>query len=92
VLAFISQIAQVGLKAQKPVGICGEMASDPFVIPLLVGLGITSLSMIPSCILTAKKVIRNLNYREAGEMAREVLKASRIQEVKAIMERFQSGK
>jgi len=86
VLSFISQVAQVGIKAEKPVGICGEMASDPLIIPLLVGLGITHLSMIPASILEAKKVIRNLNYQESQKMAKQVLQASRIQEVKAILD------
>jgi phosphoenolpyruvate-protein phosphotransferase len=85
VLSFISQVAEAGLKIQKPVGICGEMASDPFIIPLLVGLGITHLSMIPSRILEAKKVIRQLNYQVAQKMAKRVLQASRIKEVKAIL-------
>jgi len=85
VLAFISQVAQVGLDAQKPVSVCGEMASDPFVIPLLVGLGISSLSMVPSRILEAKKVIRSMNYQAARKMAKLALQASRIQEVKAIV-------
>ncbi|MDO8462552.1 MAG: phosphoenolpyruvate--protein phosphotransferase [Deltaproteobacteria bacterium] len=88
VLSFISQIASAGLKAKKPVGICGEMASEPLIIPLLVGLGITNLSMIPSCILEAKKVIRQLNYKEAQKMAREALQVSRIGEVKEILARF----
>jgi phosphoenolpyruvate-protein phosphotransferase len=90
VISFISQVASAGLKAKKPVGVCGEAASDPFIIPLLVGLGITSLSMIPSCILEAKKVIRQLNYQEAMEMAKKALRASRILEVKAILERFRN--
>jgi len=90
-LSFISHVAQVGLKAKKPVGICGEMASDPFIIPLLVGLGLSSLSMIPSCILAAKKVIRQLNYQQAQEMAKEALQAARIQEVKSILTRFNNS-
>ncbi len=90
VLSFISQVAQVGLNAQKLVGICGEMGSDPFIIPLLVGLGITSLSMIPSSILEAKKVIRQLSHREAQDMAKQALQASRTQEVKGILARFQN--
>jgi phosphotransferase system enzyme I (PtsI) len=85
VLSFISQVAEVGIEAKKPVGICGEMAADPFIIPLLVGLGINTLSMIPSGILEAKKVIRSLNYRQVQDMAKQVLQASRIREVKAIL-------
>ncbi|MCE9626209.1 MAG: phosphoenolpyruvate--protein phosphotransferase [Deltaproteobacteria bacterium] len=88
VLSFISQIASVGLKAKKPVGICGEMASDPQIIPLLVGLGVTHLSMIPSCLLEAKKIIRGMNYEECHEMARQTLQAARIDEVKTILANF----
>ena len=78
-------LARAALDAQKPVSVCGEMASDPFVIPLLVGLGISSLSMVPSRILEAKKVIRSMNYQAARKMAKLALQASRIQEVKAIV-------
>ncbi|MFT8395774.1 phosphoenolpyruvate--protein phosphotransferase [Propionibacterium sp.] len=45
VLSLIQMAAQAGLKANKPVGVCGEAAADPLLACVLAGLGITSLSM-----------------------------------------------
>jgi len=55
------------------VGICGEMAGDPILTPLLLGLGIDEVSMSPFMIPEIKKIIRSMTYREAQEIARHVL-------------------
>lgn len=50
VLALIGRTADAGQAAGKPVGVCGEAAADPLLACVLVGLGITSLSMAASAI------------------------------------------
>ncbi|MCS4484807.1 phosphoenolpyruvate--protein phosphotransferase [Gleimia sp. 6138-11-ORH1] len=45
VLRLIGQITAAGQKAGKPVGVCGEMAADPYLACVLIGLGVDSLSM-----------------------------------------------
>jgi len=50
VLALIARTAAAGREAGKPVGVCGEAAADPLLACVLVGLGITSLSMAASAI------------------------------------------
>ena len=45
VLRLIQMAAQAGLRANKPVGVCGEAAADPLLACVLAGLGVTSLSM-----------------------------------------------
>ncbi|MEI7057494.1 phosphoenolpyruvate--protein phosphotransferase [Nocardioides sp. CCNWLW239] len=50
VLQLIAITAEAGRSAGKPVGICGEAAADPLLAPVLVGLGITSLSMAPAAV------------------------------------------
>ncbi|WP_316669483.1 phosphoenolpyruvate--protein phosphotransferase [uncultured Propionibacterium sp.] len=45
VLRLIEMAAQAGLRANKPVGVCGEAAADPLLACVLAGLGVTSLSM-----------------------------------------------
>jgi phosphoenolpyruvate-protein phosphotransferase (PTS system enzyme I) len=45
VLQLIAITAEAGLRAGKPVGVCGEAAADPVLATVLVGMGITSLSM-----------------------------------------------
>ncbi|HEV2348102.1 MAG TPA: phosphoenolpyruvate--protein phosphotransferase, partial [Actinocrinis sp.] len=50
VLRLIELTAAAGAACGKPVGVCGEAAADPRLAPVLVGLGVTSLSMAPSAI------------------------------------------
>jgi phosphotransferase system enzyme I (PtsI) len=50
-------------------GVCGEMAGDPFLVPLLLGLGVHELSIAPSCLPRVKFLIRRLNMSEAKELA-----------------------
>jgi phosphoenolpyruvate-protein kinase (PTS system EI component) len=49
--------------------VCGELAGDPRAVPLLVGLGITELSMSAPAIPRAKQLIRELDYDEARRKA-----------------------
>lgn len=46
-LDLVSMVAEAGRAAGKPVGVCGEAAADPLLATVLVGLGVTSLSMSP---------------------------------------------
>ena len=50
VLRLIAMTAEAGAAAGKPVGVCGEAAANPFLAAVLVGLGVTSLSMAPRAI------------------------------------------
>jgi len=49
-LELVGRTAEAGLQHGKPVGVCGEAASDPLLALVLVGLGVTSLSMAPSAL------------------------------------------
>ena len=82
VISLISSVAQAGQKHNKWVGMCGEMASDPLATPLLVGLGITELSMNSRAIPRVKDLLRKLNAEQAKEWAQHILIASTIAEVK----------
>jgi phosphotransferase system enzyme I (PtsI) len=50
-------------------GVCGEMAADPLMAPLLVGLGVDSLSVVPSAVPLIKDAICGMDYKRAREMA-----------------------
>jgi phosphoenolpyruvate-protein kinase (PTS system EI component) len=88
VIASIARVAQAGEKAGKRVGVCGEMAGDPKMASLLVGLGITQLSMIPQNVPRVKKTIRQISYQEASEMAQKVREQRTVDEVKALLKPF----
>jgi phosphoenolpyruvate-protein phosphotransferase len=60
VLALIRQTCEAANAAGIPVGVCGEAAGDPDMIPKLLTLGVTELSMSPPSIPRAKKVVSEL--------------------------------
>jgi phosphotransferase system enzyme I (PtsI) len=73
VLRMIAGVRAAGDAAGVPVTICGEMAADPLMVPLLVGLGLRSFSMNPQAVPVVRALIRQLSYRESVQMARQAL-------------------
>ena len=57
VLTLIKMVIDAGIKGRIPVALCGEMAGDPKLTKLFIGMGLTNFSMHPSSILTVKKQI-----------------------------------
>ncbi len=82
ILHAISQVAKAGKKANKQVGVCGEVAVDPALALLFIGLGINQLSLIPSGIPLLKKAILEVNLKDLEDIARKALRATTIEEVK----------
>jgi phosphoenolpyruvate-protein phosphotransferase (PTS system enzyme I) len=70
------------------VGMCGEVAGDLSLIPLLFGLGLDEFSMAASSILKARKLIRNINYEKCKELADEALNLSSSDEIKNYVKLF----
>jgi phosphoenolpyruvate-protein phosphotransferase (PTS system enzyme I) len=62
-------------------GVCGEMAGDPSLTPLLLGLGVGELSVAPSCLPKVKFLIRRLNMAEAKELAEFALQCHSGREI-----------
>src|SRR5215218_2945971 len=60
VLALIRQTCEAAVEADIPVGVCGEAAGEPQLIPILINLGVTELSMSAPSIPRAKKVVSEL--------------------------------
>jgi phosphoenolpyruvate-protein phosphotransferase len=87
VLRLIAQVAQAGKAAGTAVSVCGELAGDRLGIPLLAGLGITSLSMAPPQIPAAKAALRRLHLAEAADIARHALDLESITAVRDYLAR-----
>ncbi len=73
IIRTIRFVVDSGRKANIPVAMCGEMASDPLIVPLLLGLGLNELSMDSVYIPAVKSVIRALTAVETREMVEEIL-------------------
>jgi phosphotransferase system enzyme I (PtsI) len=84
VLQLIQMTVQAGTDAGIPVSVCGEMATNPLSVPILVGLGIEELSGTPAAIPVVKEIIRALDSSEVEADARAALGARTAAEVHAI--------
>jgi phosphotransferase system enzyme I (PtsP) len=74
VLQALVQVVEAAHQAQKPVSICGEMASDPLAIPLLLAMGFDALSMNSFSIPRIKSVIRHISFQQAKSLLVHILK------------------
>jgi phosphoenolpyruvate-protein phosphotransferase len=84
VLRLISATVQGANKHGKWVGVCGALAGDPLAVPLLVGLGVTELSVDPVSVPGIKARVRNLNYQLCQQRAQDVLALESAQAVRAV--------
>jgi phosphotransferase system enzyme I (PtsI) len=73
VLRLIKMVIDNAHKANIPVGMCGEMAGDPFSSVLLAGLGLDEFSMSPSALLEVRKILRETSFEEAQAFAAHCL-------------------
>jgi phosphotransferase system enzyme I (PtsI) len=72
-LHLVHRTVEAGHRAGIPVCLCGEMAGDPRVTPLLVGLGLDALSASPAYLTFVKRVLRAMTFEEAQALARRAL-------------------
>ncbi len=73
VLRLMRTVIQDAYKAQIDVSVCGETASEPEYVMLLLGLGVRTLSLTPPMIPEIKQVIRSVTLEECNALARKVL-------------------
>jgi phosphotransferase system enzyme I (PtsP) len=74
VLRALVQVVTGARAFNREVGVCGEMAGNPLAVVLLVGMGVTSLSMSAGSLLRAKRVIRSFSTSRARELLRTALR------------------
>lgn len=83
VLRLIGEVGRAGEKAGKPVGVCGEAAADPALAVVLIGLGVTSLSMSAIALGDVRAEISRYTLSEARELAERALSARNAAEARA---------
>jgi phosphoenolpyruvate-protein phosphotransferase (PTS system enzyme I) len=84
VLRLVRQTCDAGQKAGIPVGMCGELAGDPKMTEVLVGLGLVELSMSAGTIPEVKEQVRQVNSTDARELADRALTRENPDEVRAV--------
>lgn len=72
--------------AGKWVGMCGEMAGNPKITPILLGLGLDEFSMSAGAVLPARELIRELSYQELRKLAEAALLLPAAEEIRKFVE------
>jgi phosphoenolpyruvate-protein kinase (PTS system EI component) len=85
ILEMIRAVASAARARGKPVSVCGEVASDPALAPLLVGLGVSSLSVHPGALGRVRQSIRNSSGAALEAIAGQALGAASAAEVLALL-------
>ncbi len=85
VLRLIRSVTEAAEAHGKWVGVCGELGSDPQAVPLLVGLGVSELSVNPPAVPATKETVREVDAGAAAALAREALGLDSAEEVRALV-------
>jgi phosphotransferase system enzyme I (PtsI) len=89
VLRLIARVIDAGHQAGKWVGMCGEMAGDPTVTKILLGLGLDEYSVAASTIPKVKTLLRGYNFADAQRLAQDILQSK---DQASLLKRLSSAK
>jgi multiphosphoryl transfer protein len=85
VLKLIASTTAAGVAAHKVVAVCGGVAADRLAAPILLGLGVRELSVVPGAIPAVKRVIRGLRILDCRDLAFRCLELDTPAEVRALV-------
>ncbi|WP_051423489.1 phosphoenolpyruvate--protein phosphotransferase [Arthrobacter sp. MA-N2] len=88
VVRMLAFVARAGSTSGTPVSLCGELAGDARVLPLLVGLGLRSLSVAPGLVPRLKAQIQMLDTRLLAGPAKEAIRARDPRDMENILDRL----
>jgi phosphotransferase system enzyme I (PtsI)/phosphotransferase system enzyme I (PtsP) len=85
VLHEIARVVSIARECNVPVSLCGEMASDPAAVVLLVGMGIRSLSMSAALLPRVKWLIRSISLPEAESILQQALACDDVADIRKLV-------
>jgi phosphotransferase system enzyme I (PtsI) len=91
VIRLIKQLVDVGKKAGIKTYMCGEMAADITHLPILLGIGISELSMSPQSIPLVKNAIRKISVTESRAFLKNVLAQATTADIIRLLEDTYGG-
>jgi phosphotransferase system enzyme I (PtsI) len=86
ILRVIMMVRRAASRRGIPVSLCGEMAADPALLTLLVGLGLRTFSMTPGAIEVAKQTLGELRADDLRVLARRVLRLATVAEIEQALD------
>ncbi len=88
VLRMIKMVIDSGHSERIRVSLCGEIAGDPVLVPIFMGLGIDELSIVSSGLPAIKYIIRNIDFTDMKRLAEDVLELDDPKEIFSLAEAF----
>jgi phosphoenolpyruvate-protein phosphotransferase (PTS system enzyme I) len=85
VIRLLDHVVQTAHKKGKWVNVCGEMASDPHSVPLLVAMGVDGLSVTPRMLLRIKQTVRGLNHAAMAKLLGQALVCADSEEIRQLL-------
>jgi len=86
-LRLVKMVIDSAHKENKWVGMCGEVAGDPKLIPILIGMGLDEFSMSPISILKARGIIRSISQEKMKALAEQVVNLPTAEDVEKFIEK-----
>jgi phosphotransferase system enzyme I (PtsI) len=90
-LRLLAEVARAAHRVGIPVAVCGEMAGEPMIAPVLIGLGIRELSMSAVSVPEVKALVRATRTPEAEALVQRIAKLGTAAEVRAMVADFVFG-
>ena len=84
VLRLVRMVTEAGGRHGRPVEVVGELATDPVAVPVLLGLGVSMLSVRPNAVAAVKQAVRDVDLRQAQALAAAALAAESAFEVRRL--------
>jgi phosphocarrier protein FPr/phosphocarrier protein len=88
VLRLIRATVQGGKTHDRWTGVCGGVAADPLAVPILIGLGVTELSVPPAAVAEIKQVVRQIDAASAAELAARACDAPNASAVRILVRAY----
>jgi phosphotransferase system enzyme I (PtsI) len=85
VLRLLRQVRRAAARQGIPVAVCGEMASDPVLLRLLIGCGLTEFSMTPGALAVARRVVQETDVAAMTRIAARVLTLGSVEEIEQFL-------
>jgi phosphotransferase system enzyme I (PtsI) len=85
VLRLLRTVRRGAARRGIPVSVCGEMASDPVLLRLLIGCGLTEFSMTPGALDMARRVVQETSAGEMARIAARALTLGTVDEIEQVL-------
>lgn len=86
VIRLVDQVVQTARRQGKWVSVCGEMASDPQAVPLLIGMGVDGISVTPRMYLRIKQTVRASSFEALAKIVAKALECADSEDIRRLLQ------